>query len=66
MFVSSGNGFAVPVSTKKMSTSETKSKPTLAKSPCVGICVLDKERVRCIGCGRTIEEIINCGKKSND
>jgi len=33
------------------------------KSPCVGICVLDKERVRCIGCGRTIDEIINWGKK---
>ena len=35
-------------------------------SPCVGICVLDKERVRCIGCGRTIEEIINRGKKWQD
>jgi predicted Fe-S protein YdhL (DUF1289 family) len=35
---------------------------TKVKSPCVGICVLDKERVRCIGCGRTIDEIISCGK----
>lgn len=34
----------------------------MSKSPCVGICVLDKERVRCIGCGRTIQEIINRGK----
>ena len=33
------------------------------KSPCKGICVLDKERVRCIGCGRTIEQITNWGKK---
>jgi len=24
--------------------------------------VLDKERVKCIGCGRTIEEITNWGK----
>jgi predicted Fe-S protein YdhL (DUF1289 family) len=39
---------------------------TKTKSPCVGICVLDKERVRCIGCGRTIEEIINWGKKWQD
>lgn len=29
MFVSSGNGFAVPVSTKRMSTNETKSKHSL-------------------------------------
>ena len=29
------------------------------KSPCKGICVLDKERVKCIGCGRTIDEIIS-------
>jgi predicted Fe-S protein YdhL (DUF1289 family) len=32
------------------------------KSPCVGICVLDKEGIRCIGCGRTMDEIINWGK----
>jgi predicted Fe-S protein YdhL (DUF1289 family) len=32
------------------------------KSPCKGICVLDKERVKCIGCGRTIDEIISWGK----
>lgn len=35
----------------------------MAKSPCVGVCVLDEDRVRCIGCGRTIDEIINWGKK---
>ena len=33
------------------------------KSPCKGICVLDNERIRCIGCGRTIEQITNWGKK---
>ena len=32
------------------------------KSPCKGICVLDKERIRCIGCNRTIDEITNWGK----
>ena len=32
------------------------------KSPCKGICVLDKERIKCIGCGRTIEQITNWGK----
>jgi len=36
------------------------------KSPCVGICVLDEERVRCVGCGRTIDEIISWGKKCQD
>ena len=39
---------------------------TKVKSPCVGICVLDKERVRCIGCGRTIDEIISFGKARLD
>lgn len=34
----------------------------VGKSPCVGICVLDEEGVRCIGCDRTIEEIIDRGK----
>lgn len=38
----------------------------MAKSPCVGICVLDKDRVRCIGCGRTIDEIISRGKKADE
>jgi len=37
----------------------------MAKSPCVGVCVLDEDRVRCIGCGRTIDEIIKHGKKSD-
>jgi predicted Fe-S protein YdhL (DUF1289 family) len=35
------------------------------KSPCVGVCVLDEDRIRCIGCGRTIEEIISYGKAQN-
>ena len=33
---------------------------------CKGICVLDKERIRCIGCGRTIQEIIAKGEKYKD
>lgn len=37
----------------------------MSKSPCVGVCVLDEDRVRCIGCGRTIDEIISRGKKTN-
>jgi len=32
------------------------------KSPCKGICVLDKDKVKCIGCDRTIDQIINWGK----
>ena len=31
-------------------------------SPCVGICKLDKNKV-CIGCFRTLNEIIETGKK---
>jgi uncharacterized protein len=31
-------------------------------SPCVGVCRLDASNV-CIGCGRTIEEIISAGTK---
>lgn len=37
----------------------------MSKSPCVGVCVLDEDRVKCIGCGRTIEEIISRGKKAD-
>lgn len=36
------------------------------QSPCVGICVLDKDRIKCIGCGRTIDEIINWGKNTSE
>ena len=35
----------------------TNTKTTKSDSPCVGICVLDEDGIRCIGCGRTIEEI---------
>ena len=34
---------------------EARNKP---KSPCVNICKLDKDTI-CIGCGRSIEEIIS-------
>ena len=30
------------------------------KSPCIGVCVLDENNI-CIGCRRTIEEIIRMG-----
>ena len=44
---------------------DTNTKTTKSDSPCVGICVLDEDRIRCIGCGRTIEEIISHGKAKN-
>ena len=44
---------------------DTNTKTTKRDSPCVGICVLDEDRIRCIGCGRTIEEIISYGKAKN-
>jgi len=31
--------------------------PTDVSSPCVSICALDASGQRCLGCGRTIEEI---------
>jgi len=41
---------------------DTNTKTTKHNSPCVGVCVLDEDRIRCIGCGRTIEEITNYSK----
>jgi len=29
----------------------------LTTSPCIGVCQLDGKTQRCIGCGRTIDEI---------
>jgi len=31
--------------------------PPLPRSPCTGVCTLDDDRI-CIGCGRTIDEIV--------
>ena len=30
-------------------------------SPCINVCALDAEGLRCLGCGRTIEEIAGWG-----
>ena len=35
--------------------------PAPASSPCIQICVLDAASGWCVGCGRTIEEIIAWG-----
>tara|TARA_B100000519_G_C14028313_1_gene336775 strand:- start:134 stop:280 length:147 start_codon:yes stop_codon:yes gene_type:complete len=32
-------------------------------SPCIGVCTLNEENI-CIGCDRTIEEIIEAGKEN--
>ena len=40
---------------------DTSTKTTKSNSPCVGVCTLDKDGIRCIGCDRTIEEIIESG-----
>jgi len=40
---------------------DTNTETTKQSSPCVGICVLDEDHIRCIGCDRTIEEIIRSG-----
>ena len=39
----------------------TNTETTKRDSPCVGICVLDEDHIKCIGCNRTIEEIISSG-----
>jgi hypothetical protein len=31
----------------------------MADSPCIGVCLIDDETGTCVGCGRTIDEIIN-------
>jgi predicted Fe-S protein YdhL (DUF1289 family) len=51
--VSSGSGWG------------TNTKTTKSNSPCIGVCTLDEDGIRCIGCGRTIEEIISYGKAQN-
>jgi predicted Fe-S protein YdhL (DUF1289 family) len=43
--------------------------PALASpvpSPCVSLCKMDAERLYCMGCLRTIEEIINWSKADDD
>lgn len=40
--------------------------PALVPSPCVSLCKMDMERQYCMGCLRTIEEIIAWGKADDD
>ncbi|MBB4006054.1 DUF1289 domain-containing protein [Allorhizobium taibaishanense] len=35
-------------------------------SPCTRVCTLDEHRSVCIGCGRTLEEIMNWSYYSHD
>lgn len=32
-----------------------------ASSPCIGICTIDAPRALCLGCGRTLDEIVGWG-----
>ena len=34
------------------------------KSPCVGVCKLDKDGKYCVGCGRTIKQITDYGRRA--
>jgi predicted Fe-S protein YdhL (DUF1289 family) len=36
------------------------------QSPCTKICTLDARRERCIGCGRTLDEIARWASMSDD
>ncbi len=40
--------------------------PAPIASPCVGRCGLDAERRHCIGCTRTLDEIVNWSKMTSD
>ncbi|MYN27660.1 DUF1289 domain-containing protein [Duganella sp. CY42W] len=40
--------------------------PAPVPSPCVSLCKMDMERQYCMGCLRTIEEIIAWGKADDD
>ncbi|BCP53287.1 hypothetical protein K32_19040 [Kaistia sp. 32K] len=35
-------------------------------TPCISICVLDPETERCEGCGRTLDEISNWSRMTED
>ena len=39
---------------------------TPVPSPCVSLCKMDAERRYCMGCLRTIEEIVNWSKADDD
>jgi len=40
--------------------------PSPVPSPCVSLCKMDLERRYCMGCLRTIEEIVAWGKADDD
>lgn len=40
--------------------------PSPVPSPCVSLCKMDMERRYCMGCLRTIEEIVAWGKADDD
>ena len=65
MYISSGNGFAVPANTKRMSTSEIKSKHSLVKEHCGPRCP------RCQGSLKTVnvhghDQCVVCGSIVDD
>ena len=35
-----------------------------ASSPCIGVCTIDEPGAVCLGCGRTIDEIVGWGALS--
>ncbi len=39
---------------------------TPVPSPCVSLCKMDEDRVYCLGCKRTIEEIIQWSKSDDN
>lgn len=40
--------------------------PFVMETPCVGICTLDAKREHCTGCMRTVDEIANWSKMTQE
>lgn len=54
---------------KNICCCDSKCKPTCGngeKTNCNGMCFLDKKNNICVSCNRTITEIINWGKMTNE
>ena len=60
---------AFTLSTEPISAAVPETAPSMAApvpSPCVSLCKMDMERRYCLGCRRTIAEIVAWGKADDD
>ena len=52
--------------TTNLAVSQAPESATPVPSPCVSLCKMDAERRYCMGCLRTIDEIVNWSKADDD